>query len=812
MVKESVTCALCGLPTFHPLYDDSGAAYCCPACLEVSALLAEDEAGPAAVKSTTSIAAENAATATIELAGLWCPSCSWLIEESLERSDGVLDAEVNFVQREARIIYDPSVIDPKQAAKRVRRIGYRAWLPGEKPYDEEQAMWDRLLINGLLVMQIMMMSFFIYGRDWLGFSSPDTEWLTDFFNIILFVTSIPVMLMLGLPILRAGMASLARGRPNIHTLIAIGAFSAFALSVYHLWLGEGRVYFDTATILLFLVSVGHWLEMRAHKTSTEAVERLYERMPDEATLITPEGDRRTPTDELKPGARVRVRPGERFPVDGVVAAGAGDVDESLLTGEPEPVTRRVGDRVMAGSVSLDGGFEVVASAVGADTVAGQIGRLLHQALWQQAPIQRLADKLAAWMVPAATLLAALAFGYWTYTVDFERGLIVALSVLLIACPCALGIATPLTLWLAVGRAARAGVILRNAGALEKLAAVTRAVFDKTGTLTRLPIRLQAIATDGMDERDFWARVAAAEHMSEHPLARAVVAGLEGRNEASRGETKAVAQLPPASDFRALPGRGVTALVDGERIWVGSRGLMKEQGLTMPSSLAEQARVWQEQGFSVIYAGWAGRVRGALALGESLRPEVQEAIDELQSLGVETLVLTGDDAAAGRRYERMLGVPVAAEQRPEDKLAYLEKEGDHALMVGDGINDGPALAAAAVGVAVAHGADVARAAADAVLLNDDLRLVPWLIRLSRVTMRKVRQNLAWAFVYNIFGLALAASGNLQPSIAALLMVLSNLIVTTNALRLRKFDPDRWRPVDEETSSDPAASLTPAPSKG
>ncbi|NOX64025.1 MAG: cation-translocating P-type ATPase [Chloroflexi bacterium] len=823
MVKEAVSCSLCGLPTYHPIHDDAGVAYCCPACREVSALLATDEAKPNSAPIASDLA--NAATASISLGGLWCPSCSWLIEESLQRANGVLDAEVNFIQREARIIYDPEIIDPKQAAKRVRRLGYRAWLPDERPYDEEEGMWNRLLINGLLVMQIMMMSFFIYGRDWLGLSSPETEWLTDFFNIILFVTSIPVMLMLGLPILRAGMASLIRGRPNIHTLIALGAFSAFALSVYHLWLGEGRVYFDTAAILLFLVSVGRWLEMRAQKTSSEAVERLYEKMPDEAVLVTPEGERRVPTHELQPGARVRVRPGERFPVDGIVAAGGGDVDESLLTGEPEPMARGVGDRVMAGTVSLDGGFEVIASAVGAETVAGQIGRLLHQALWQQAPIQRLADRLAAWMVPSATVLALLALGYWTYAVDFERGLIVALSVLLIACPCALGIATPLTLWLSVGRAARAGAILRNAGALERLASVTRAVFDKTGTLTRLPIRLQAMVAEEMDETEFWRRVAAAESFSEHPLAQAVVAGVARPTSAAREEQhhtrarsssteteEASPSLPQVSDFRALPGKGVTARVEGEQVWVGSRRLMVEQELTFPSSIEMKARAWQDAGFTVVYAGWNGRVRGALALGEDLRPEAEEALAELKALGLTVSALTGDDAAAGRRYEALLGIPVLAEQRPEDKLAYLEAAGEGALMVGDGINDGPALAAADVGVAVLHGADVARAAADAVLLNDDLRLVPWLVRLSRVTMRKVRQNLAWAFVYNIFGLGLAVSGHLQPAIAALLMVLSNLVVTTNALRLRRFDPDRWQLPDEEEPSSPGAALSPAPSKG
>lgn len=820
VTQRTVSCALCGLSTAHPLTDEQGRAFCCPACLEVDRLLGTDRrpatadrrggdtAGsgpPSAVASETS-----RPSAVISLGGLWCASCAWLVEETLRRTPGVQDVEVSFLQREARVTFDPQRTDPRRWIRRLRRLGYRAWLPGDTPYDEEEALLNRLLIGGVLAMHVMLISLMLYAREWLGWASPETDWLAGFFQIMLFVASLPLVLLLGLPILRAGMASLLRGRPNMHTLIALGAFSAFGLSVRNLFLGLDRVYFDTASMLLFLVTVGHWLEVRAHKASGQAVERLWKRMPQEAVWITPAGERRVPADQVPKGARVRVRPGERFPVDGVVANGEGDVDESLLTGEPEPVTRQPGDRVLAGTVSLDGAFEVITTAVGTETVAGQIGRLLHQALWQRAPVERLADRLAALMVPAAVAIAGGTFAFWTWRAGPEIGLLHALSVLLIACPCALGLATPLTLWLALGRAAEAGVILRGTAALERLAQVRHLFFDKTGTLTRRPFRLQAVFSDGLDREAFLARVAAVESFSEHPLAQAVVAAFnnhrsDGQRAASKAQqtaerldgskfvvttsvvqeetTTEVVTTGPVRDFRAWPGRGVSGRVNGTTLWVGNQRLMETQGLELSPDLAALAEDWRRQGMCVVYAGWEGRVAGLLGLGEEVRPEATEAVTRLQDMGLQVAVLTGDDAAAGERWQRLLGVPVYAEQQPEDKIARLREAPGPVAMVGDGINDGPALATATVGLALSDGTDVAHAAADVILLGSDLRVVPWLIELARVAMGRVRQNLAWAFAYNLVGLALAVTGHLQPVLAAVAMVASSLIVTGNALRLR-----------------------------
>ncbi len=786
----AIACALCGLSTHHPLYDEAGRAYCCPACREVSALLAT---APSPTQAPTAAGTAEAA-ATLELAGMWCSSCAWLIGETLARTPGVAAAEVSFIQRQARVRYDSARTDPKRLVRQVRRLGYRAWLPGDTPWDEEEALWYRLVICSVFVLHDAVLSFTLYARDLLGWASADTEWLVHFFNWMSLLACVPVILLLGLPVLRAGLASLLRGHPNIHTLIALGATAAFVLSLRNLALapvtGYARVYFETTTVLFFLVGLGHYLELKARKKGTEAVDALFRHIPAAATVLTPTGIERIATERLRRGMRVRVEPGERFPVDGLIAAGAGDVDESLLTGEPDPVFRRAGDPVLAGTINLNGHFDVITTATGAETVAGQIGRLLHEALWQRAPLEQLADRVAAMMTPLALILALMTFGFWTWRLDSETGLVYALSVLLIACPCALGIATPLTLWIALGRAAEMGVILRSTGVLEALAGIRQAFFDKTGTLTTAAITLQAVAAEGIDADRLLAYVAAAEQGIDHPLARAIVQAV----------TDSEASLP-VTEVRRLPGRGVAATVADRALVIGSARLMAEQGFTLPPTLAARQRQWQEAGWSVVFVGWEGQVRGALALGESPRLELPAMLAGLRRLGIAVTVLTGDDARAGARWQQRLGVPVLAEQRPEDKLAVLRAAGPGVLMVGDGINDGPALAAATVGIGLVRGADVAQAAADVVLLGEDLRVIPWLITLAVQARQRIRQNLAWAFVYNAVGLALAMSGHLQPVIAALLMVLNSLLVTRNGMRLHKAAPASWEP--------PAASAAPHP---
>ena len=770
--KTLVACSLCGLRTLHPLSNDNGDIFCCPSCREVAALLAES---PAIEQKQVTVEGRSE-DVILTLGGMWCSSCAWLVSENLKRTKGVLHAEVSFIQQQANITFDSSITNHKSLKKRVRSLGYQATLPDEKPRDEEEAFFTRLLIGGVMVLHDMIVGGGIYARELLGWASPETAWLVHFFQIMMLVTSIPVLVLLGLPILRAGFASLLRGQPNIHTLIMIGTFSAYALSVRNFMLGHGGLYFDTATMLIFLVSIGRWLEMQAHKSSNKAMARLLEQIPNEATVVSGDGDVTVNVSELKAGMRVRIRPGEKFPVDGLIAIGEGDVDESLLTGEPKPVTHREGDKVQAGTVSLDGSFEVIATAVGESTTAGQIGRLLHEALWARSPLERMADKLSAWMTPLALALATIAFLIWYSISGLETGLMVALSVLLIACPCALGLATPLTLWLSLERAAESGAILRSTGALERLAKVERIFFDKTGTLSQLPMKVIGIKEERGKKKEFLEVVASVENESEHPLAKAIVDYAKAQN----------VELTKPTSFKTIPAMGVIAqssVVNGQSsIRIGSARLMSAEGLNMSAEITQQAEAWKAVGHIVVYAGWDGQVMGILALGETIRAEAKEAVGQLQSRELELGVLTGDEDSAGERWQKALGIPVSAALSPDEKMKRLM---ENSAMVGDGINDGPALAAATVGLAMNHGTDVARTAADIVLVRDDLRVIPWLVDLSRESMKRVRQNLGWAVIYNLIGVALAMTGLLLPVFSAFAMVASSIFVTTNAMKMNQF---------------------------
>ncbi len=774
-----LNCSLCGLPAYTPLSNERGDIFCCPSCREVAALLAES---PAVEKSEEPTSSD---TVVLTLGGMWCSSCAWLIGEQIRRTKGVLDVEVSYLQQQASVCFDPAVTNPRALKKRVRSLGYPAFLPEEKPQDEEESFYTRLLIGGVMVLHDMVIGAGIYGRELLGWASPDTQWLVNFFQVMMLFTSLPVLILLGLPILRAGIASLMRGQPNLHTLITLGTFSAFGISVRNLLAGSGGQYFDTATMLIFLVSVGRWLEMQAHKTGSTAVSQLLGQIPDQATVVTPQEEKALPVKELKPGMRVRVRPGERFPVDGLIASGMGEVDESLLTGEPLPVNRTVGDLVRAGTVNLDGSFEVIATAVGESTAAGRIGRLLHEALWNRSPVERLADKLAAWMTPIALTLATLAFLFWNARSGLETALMIALSVLLIACPCALGLATPLTLWLALERATRSGILFRSTAALEKLAGIRKIFFDKTGTLTKLPMQVREVylsppfkpfftrnGHETTPDDAFFQMVASVEHSSEHPVAKAIV-------EAARQKGWS---LENPDSFQALPGMGVQAQWRNRLVAIGNTYLLARLGIIIPPDIERRAVEMHAAGMMVIYVAIDDQAIGVIGLDEAIRSEVDLVVAALKSRHLEVEVLTGDDRQAGKRWEARLGIPVRAGLRPEEKLAYLT---DRSAMVGDGINDGPALAASTVGLAMNHGTDIARMAADVVLINEDLRSLPWLYDLSQTTMRRVRQNLGWAFVYNLFGLGLAMSGLMQPVWAALAMVLSSVCVTANAMRMKYY---------------------------
>lgn len=760
-----VTCELCGLPTRHPLHDEQGRTFCCPSCRDVAALLAEPSPAP---ETAAPPPASALAETTLYLGGLWCTSCTWLIRETLRRTPGVVEADVSFAQRQARVRFDPQRLSPKALLKRVRRLGYRVALSAHELRDEAEHLLERLLIAGVLVMHIMLLSGMLYAREVFGWSSPETRWLEDFFRLMIFVASLPVMPLLGWPVLRSGLASILSRQPNMHALIALGTSAAYILSLRNLITGNPHVYFDTAAMLLFLVTIGRWLEVRTQEKGLEAIERLQRHMPTHATRRTPTGVQTISVDDIQPGMRLLVRPGERFPADGIVAEGQGAVDESLLTGEPVPRTYAPGDTVYAGTLNLDGVFEILVTASGHSTAVGQMSRLIHAALWTRAPVQRLADRFAAFLVPFAILLATGTFIYWASTTSTEVALMHALSVLLIACPCALGIATPLALWRGLSTAAEQGVLIRETSALERLASARVILFDKTGTLTQPKLTVHDIVCAHANLRTVQERLVALESRASHPFAEAICRAFN------------IDHLPQVEDVQIIAGQGIGGRIENEMVWVGSATLMASKGLTCPPSLAAHVERWENASFALVFIGWGGVVRGVVALTEQLRPDASSTLQALHALGFQMQILSGDPKAH-QRWGKTLGVPLHAGLTPDEKATYLQQHAG-VIMVGDGVNDGPALATADVGITLGQATDLAHATADIILLNNRLESLVALLILARQTMRTIRQNLWWAFFYNALGLGLAVAGRLHPLWAALAMVLSSVIVTSNALRL------------------------------
>jgi heavy metal translocating P-type ATPase len=662
-------------------------------------------------------------------------------------------------------------------------------LDQSDPGDEAWKVLTRLALGVVFSMDTMMMSLFLYS-DWgrtvlFGDAPAIPPSLALLFKLSMLFGSTLAMIVLVPPILSNSWQGLRRRRVSTDTLIALGSLSGYLASLYGIARG-GDVYFDTATTILVLVTAGHYLEVRARARGAEALEALLARTPDTACVRRNGEEVELPAAAVAVGDEVVVRPGGMIPVDGEVVEGSGSVNEASITGEAEPVFKEPGARVFSGTASLDGRLVIRASAVGEQRVMARLVQLLREALARRAPIQRLADRVSAVFVPLVVLLSAGAFAFWTWRVDAHQGLLVALAVLLIACPCALGVATPLALWAGMGRAAEGGALIRSAEALEKLASVKAIFFDKTGTLTKGTLRVSEVvgargappAEETVSE--LIRRAAALEAASEHPLGRAIVACAR-----ERGLT-----LAPTHDFRAWPGLGVRGMVGPDArlpydVAVGSRRFVERIGWTMPADLAAEKMRLEARGRTVLCVGWNGSVRGLMALAEEIRPEAVATVRALLADGLTVKALTGDDLAAGGVLARRLGITVHARLLPEDKvrlLAETQATLGPAAMVGDGLNDAPALARADVGIALGCGVDVTREAADVSLVGSDLRQVAWTIRLARQTYRAIRQNLWWAFIYNVLGVGLALAGVLHPIVSALAMVASNLFVVGNSLRL------------------------------
>ncbi|HSD49509.1 MAG TPA: heavy metal translocating P-type ATPase [Actinomycetota bacterium] len=705
-----------------------------------------------------------------------CGSCAVRVEKTLNKQPGV-EASVNFATGEAlvRLAEGAPAFAVLRQAVQDRGYDVREHVDEaeEAARREERAWLRRLLVAWPLGLAAMVVSMLWMDQAWARWTA--------------FALATPVQFYSGWPFLR-GAAVRARSRTaNMDTLIALGTMSAYLYSVWALLtsldeLGTGmatdlpNLYFESAAIIIAFLSLGRWLEARAKGRASQAIKRLLEIGAKEARVLRGDKELKVPVDAVKVGWTVKVLPGEKIPVDGRVIEGAAAVDESMLTGEAGPVEKTPGDEVAGATVNTDGVLIIEATRVGQDTALAQIARLVAEAQGSKAPIQRLADRVSGIFVPVVMGIATVTAVVW-YLIDgtFEGALVPAVAVLIIACPCALGLATPAALMVGTGRGAQMGILIRGAEILERSRSVDTVVFDKTGTLTEARMGL----TDVFGCVETLERAAAVETGSEHPIARAIVEGA-----AERGAT-----VPQVTAFRSVVGSGTRASLGDEEVLVGRRAFLEGAGMTVPPSVEREAERLEAEGKTVVWAGWGGVAGGVLAVADTLKPGAPEAIAGLHELGIEVVMMTGDNRVTGEAIAQQVGIDrVIAEVRPGDKvdeIRRLQSDGRVVAMVGDGINDGPALAQADVGIAIGTGTDVAIEASDLTLMRGELRGVVTAIRLSRRTFRTIVENLFWAFGYNVAAIPLAALGFLNPIIAGGAMAMSSVSVLANSLRLRRF---------------------------
>ena len=720
-------------------------------------------------------------TVRLDITGMTCAACAGRVERALARTPGVVKATVNLALERADIAVAPDGPDRDALTGAVRDAGYDvrpAAAGGAEGDAAEPRSWAEtatLAAAILLTLPLVAnMAAMMLGLPW--HLTPVTE----------LVLATPVQVWAGARFYRGAWASLRHRSPGMDVLVALGTSAAWGYSAVlvalHGDMAMGSLYFEASAVVITLVLLGKRLEARAKRGASAALRALMALRPDTARVLTTDGPVERPVAEVNPGDRILVRPGERLPVDAMVEAGESEVDESLVTGESLPVAKRPGDTVAAGALNGAGALTLVATAVGEDSTIARIVRLVEAAQSGKAPIQKLVDRVSAIFVPIVLVIALVTFAGWLLaggTLDQALG--AAVAVLVIACPCALGLATPAAIVTGTGAAARAGILIRDVETIERAPRIDEVIFDKTGTLTEgRPAVTDVIASDG-NEADLLALAAAVQAGSEHPLARAIEA-----EAARRG-----LDIPAAAGTRALPGRGVSGTVGAQVVAIGNAALIREIGAALPDDLAQAMADREAAGRTAMLVAVDGTVRGAIAVADPVKPGAAEAVARLKAAGIGTRMLSGDARGVADSVAARIGIgAVDAPVRPEEKsgtVERLKREGRRVAMVGDGINDAPALAAADLGIAMGGGTDVAMEAAAITLMRPDPRLVADALVIARATWNKVRQNLFWAFAYNVIGLPLAALGLLSPAIAGAAMALSSISVVGNALLLR-----RWRP--------------------
>ena len=722
---------------------------------------------------TLTEAQAEAQTSVFDLDGMHCASCVARIERSLKKVRGVAEANVNLATNRASVVYDPAQASPEAMVAAVEKAGYGAAevLP-ETPRTVDATGRDTSLISligaAVLTLPVLALSMFpMVGH------SKGLEWAFA-------ALTAAVVFGFGKSFFAGAWSALRHGgTATMDTLVALGASASYFYSLAELiWAARPQVYFETSATIVTLILLGRWLEARAKRRATDTLQSLIALAPKTARRVTAGGEEDVPLGSIRVGDTLRVRPGEKLAVDGVVLEGASAVDESLLTGESLPVEKASGDNVIGGTVNASGSLLYRATATGEQTTLAQMVRLVEEAQGSKAPVQKLADRVSAVFVPAVLGVALVTFLVWFFGLHagIAGALTPAVAVLVIACPCALGLATPTAIMVGTGRGAALGVLIKNGEALERAYQIRRVVFDKTGTLTEgRPALTDVAAYTGLDRDALLKLAAAAERGSEHPLAAAIVAGAEGLP--GRAET-----------FTSIAGGGVRARVDGREVLVGTAALLGEAGITVPGTACADLARLEEGGKTAVLVAVDGEAAGLLAVADTVRPGAKEAVARLQRMGIRVALLSGDSERVAQAVAGQVGIDeVAAGVKPAGKADAVKRWQDGGrqtvAMVGDGVNDAPALAQADLGIAMGRATDVAMEAADITLLRADLDGVADALLLSRRTMKIIRQNLFWAFLFNVIGIPLAAFGALNPMLAALAMAFSSVTVVTNSLRLK-----------------------------
>lgn len=782
---EGMTCASCSGRIEKALANFPGVAN---ASVNLATEVASFDADPSLSAQSLRQVIEKAGYAVTQqslrlaVGGMTCASCSGRVEKALLKVPGVLSAQVNLATEIAQVVMLSRTPDIALLINAVDSAGYSASLALDAdqaalPTQSAAPWWPVALAAALSLPLVIPMFAAVFGANLM---------LPGWLQLAL---ATPVQFWLGARFYRAGFKAVMAGAGNMDLLVALGTSAAYGLSVYQLIVNGfdsmAHLYFEASAVVITLVLLGKWMETRAKRQTTEAIRALNALRPDVARVRRDGAELELPLAQVVVGDLVVVRPGERVPVDGLVQEGVSQVDESLITGESLPVTKQVGDNVTGGAVNSEGLLLVKTTAVGAQTTLSQIVEMVESAQAKKAPIQRLVDKVSEVFVPVVLGIALLTLLAWSLIGgNWETAILNAVAVLVIACPCALGLATPTAIMVGTGAAARRGILIKDAEALELAHKIKVVAFDKTGTLTEGRPELVALEAVNGKTNDLLADCAAIQNGSEHSLARAVMDAAK----------KADITLQPASEVRALAGRGMAAVVSGRELRLGSSRLMHELGVDL-SALADRAAELEAQGRTVSWLAKAGSepvLLGLLAFGDEIKPAARQAIEQLKSLGIRSILLTGDNLGSAARVANALGMDaekdVRAQVLPADKagiVAELKSGGVTVAMVGDGINDAPALAAADVGIAMSTGTDVAMHAAGVTLMRGDPALVADAIEISRLTYAKIRQNLFWAFFYNVVGIPLAALGFLNPVVAGAAMALSSVSVVGNALLLRRW---------------------------